>query len=39
MGVIENAKDLAGLIQKYSEAGLYREYWSLRTRTVTCAVS
>jgi hypothetical protein len=29
MGVIENAKDLAGLIQKYSEAGLYRKILEL----------
>lgn len=29
MGVIENARDLAGLIQKYSEAGLYRKILEL----------
>ncbi len=29
MGVIDNAKDLAGLIQKYSEAGLYRKILEL----------
>jgi hypothetical protein len=34
MGIVENTKDLAGLIQRYSEAGLYRKIVDLEEESV-----
>jgi hypothetical protein len=34
MGIVENTKDLAGLIRRYSEAGLYRKIMDLEEESV-----